>query len=94
MNKAKFTIEGSCVLGTIEDGDGNSAVLAVELEKEDFDPEHVLADVLVAYRERLDWLLEQATSGRRVWGRLAIALHLIDVVTDIIASGSYDVVVR
>ena len=92
MYKAKFTIDGSCVLGFIEDSD--SVVLTIELEKDDFDPDHVLNDVLVAYRSQLDWLLDRATAGWRVWSRLASALHLIDVVEDIIATGSYDVVTR
>lgn len=92
MNKAKFTVEGTCVVGFIEDSD--SVVLTIELEKEDFCPERVLDDVLAAYRGQLDWLLDRATAGWRVWSRLASALYLIDVVTDIIARGSYDVVVR
>ena len=92
MYKAKFTIDGTCVVGTIEDD--TSVLLTIEPEREDFDPERVLASVVAMYRGRLDWLLEQATSGRPTWGRVAIALHLIDVVTDIIARGSYDVVTR
>ena len=92
MNKAKFTVDGSCVMGFIEDSD--SVILTIELEEEDFCPGCILDDVLTMYRGRLDWLLEQVTSGRPSWGRLASALHLIDVVTDIIARGSYDVVVR
>jgi hypothetical protein len=92
MNKAQFKIEGTTVIGTIEDS--NSILLTIELEKEDFDAEQVLCHIVATERERLDWLLDNATSGNRTWGRLAKALYLIDVTLDIVSRGAYDVVAR
>jgi hypothetical protein len=92
MNKAQFAIEGTTVLGTIEDS--NSVLLTIELEKEDFDAEQVLCHIVATERERLDWLLDNATAGKRVWGRLAKALYLIDVTLDIVSRGAYNVVAR
>jgi hypothetical protein len=92
MNKAQFKIEGTTVLGTIEDN--SSVLLTIELEKEDFDAEQALCHIVATERERLDWLLDNATAGKHTWGRLAKALYLIDVTLDIVSRGAYNVVAR